>query len=243
MFEIGCIIDTGITRTQNDDRALICGCILDEGRYAFRSPSFLAAVFDGVGGEKHGADAAEIAASCFNNMELNSCNQDSLVACIQRANEKIIKEQKRAADYSKMATTVAGIYLKNDDFLAFNVGDSRVYRVRGPFVTKLSEDHTLNNELRALGLDTREDQAHVITRYLGGSSWTPEIVDGKDRSLEEDVFVLCTDGISDVVSDEELVSLINRNKDIVDNCQMILDRAITNGAVDNLSIVIIWRTL
>ena len=241
MFEIGCIVDIGTVREQNDDRASICGNYIEEGKHAFKAESVTAMVFDGVGGEAFGGEAAEIAALQMNGLTPDNCNEAMIMDYVKRANDAILEKQKADALHARMATTVAGICLQNDDFMSFNVGDSKIYRIRGPFVMKLSEDHTLSNELRTLGLEPSEAQQHTITRFLGGTRYTPEIMDGRERSFEQDLFVLCTDGVSDVIEDEELASMIDRNRTPLENCQAIIDCAIDRESSDNLSIVIIRR--
>jgi protein phosphatase len=141
---------------------------------------------------------------------------DGEVAAAQRAERK----------YSKMATTVAGIYINGDDCIAFNVGDSRVYRFRA-YLNQISVDHSLGQ--------------NIITRCLGGSNAVPDVSEGIGRVFAGDIYILCTDGVWGVLNDDDFETALSGNIGTEETARMITDLAIERESTDNLSVIVIRR--
>ena len=241
MFRVVCIVDEGIERNGNDDRAVVCRAVVCDGFYEEETKTVLAAVCDGVGGEAFGGKAAEIAVTHFSLLLDLNVTEEIIRSAINEVNTLIVNAQKEDKAYARMASTIAGIYLNGDDYIAFNVGDSKVFRYRPPYIAQLSTDHSLVEDLKELGLDAKPGQEHVITRYLGGQYSTPEIVDGKGKSLDCDVYLVCSDGISDVLSEIDLEELFSQPIPDGELCRKLVDMAIFKGSTDNLSAIIIRR--
>lgn len=240
MLEIAGIVNPGAVLSTNDDRALINKTLIENGIYEERSEQCcIALVCDGVGGEAFGFEAAEIAANVFLEEVFEDC--DELKVCLQKANQRIQIAQRKDFSHVKMTTTIAGIYLKQNDFIAFNIGDSRVYRFRKPYIAQLSKDHSLEQEYMELGLEVKNAPKHIITHYLGGNSSAPFIVDGKERVFEGDIFIVCTDGIWSVMENEDFERILLQDITVKEMCVSIMEKALIHGSQDNLSVIVIRR--
>lgn len=213
------VSETGLARAENQDRVFV-----DASRYVY-------CVADGVGGGSEGARASEIV--CRNvKMMLNDCAPGfaARVAAVDRAvteANSVICAWAREHGYKTMASTVAVLVLDpaNTRHAAVcHVGDSRVYRIRGGMPAQLTRDH------RVSGM-------HAITRAVGAA---PQ-VEAEWMEIESSNpcrFVLCTDGVHDVVSDARLAAFVAPGS--VDSAaKRLSDEVIRRGAPDNFSFVIV----
>jgi len=240
MLEVACLVSGGIKSPANDDRAAIGNKLVAEGTYAETfETACLAVVCDGVGGEAFGFEAAEIVTNIFSKLSGTQLTIDIINEYIVKANQAVISAQKKDLKHSKMATTIAGIYINGDDFIAFNVGDSRIYRYRN-FISQISKDHSLWQEQIDLGLEPKQGQKGVITHFLGGSSAAPEIVDGKGRVFNNDVYIVCSDGVWGVLKDEEFENIISKYP-VEEVCEKLVALALEKGSDDNLSVIIVRK--
>ena len=241
MIRFSCVVDAGIGGHKNDDRALVCRHIISNGFYEETVEIALAVVCDGVGGEAYGGEAAEIAVAHFSAILEQDFTVDSIRSSINDINSVIIWTQKMDPEHARMATTIAGLFLNGDDYIVFNVGDSKVYRYRPPYIAQLSTDHSLVQDLKELGIDPKPGQEHVITRCLGGANAEPEIIDGKGRAIAGDVYLICSDGISDVFAYSELEDILAQDIPDKDLCWVLIEAAMSKGSKDNLSVIIARR--
>ena len=244
MLSIACIVDQGIIRLSNDDRAAVNSSLISEGLHTETADSScLVIVCDGVGGVDYGNEAAEIVTDIFSRLSGTQLTEEIIRECIDKANDAVIMAQNTDVRRAKMATTVAGLYIDNDDFIAFNVGDTRVYRYRTPYIAQISKDHSLWREKLDSGGVALPEHKGRITRCLGGGFAVPEIVRGDGRVYVNDVFVLCTDGVWGVLDDDDfervLVGANERNTDVL--CGELINLALEKGSDDNLSIILVRR--
>lgn len=242
MYDVACIVDAGTGCHGNDDRILIGQCKIQDGYYEkTQTNRVLAVVCDGVGGEAFGDEAAEIAISQFYKMYLHDITIDTINQNVKAASLLIQAAQKQDPAHARMSSTVAGIYIVGNSLIAFNVGDSRVYRYRPPYIAQLSTDHTVIAEFKSMGIKPIPGQEHVITKFLGGENHTPDIFDGTDKALEGDSYIVCSDGISDVFSDNDLAEIMQQELSLHDLCTKMIEEAVARGSQDNLSFIIIRR--
>lgn len=240
MFDIACIVTRGNSPHSHDDRAVICGKIIEEGEYHIETDSVLAVVCDGVSGEKYGDAAAQMAVEYFSDLPLEIPDEKGIEEHIRTINGAIISEQRTDLSKKNMATTIAGLYLVGESYMAFNMGDSSIFRYRMNCLSKISEDHTLCEEMRSIGLEAKPYEQHVITRSLGGNiNELPYIDNGIDRLFECDSFVICSDGITDVVSGEYIEKVLGEYNSSSEICRKLVDTALENGSNDNISIIMI----
>jgi len=247
MFGIVAFTDVGTTEKVNDDRILVNNMVYNDYHSEECVGSCCVAVFDGVGGEKCGYKAAEIAAWCFSELSSVSADENSVREAFYEANRRVVKEQNKDFSHGKMSTTVAGVIITGNDFISFNMGDSKVYRFRFPFIMQLSKDHSYAGELITAGIITSKDEIgeqtrHTITRYVGSvEAFEPEISVGKGRVDDRDIFLICSDGLSDVVTEMEIEEILSKNISLQDMCRELIEKAIINGMVDNISIILVRK--
>jgi serine/threonine protein phosphatase PrpC len=221
--------DTGRKRRRNEDN------------YVVASPLF--AVADGMGGAQAGEVASQLAASALEAGDSDAQEATKRIdELIQEANRRIFDRASTDPSASGMGTTMTVALVEGMTVAIGHVGDSRGYLVRGEQMEQLTEDHSLVNELVKSGkLSEEEAQAHpqrsVITRAVGTD---PDVdVDGFTIEAEEgDVFLICSDGLSDMVEDEEILELVLANRDDLDKAvKALVSAANRGGGEDNITAV------
>jgi protein phosphatase len=221
--------DTGRKRRRNEDN------------YVVAPPLF--AVADGMGGAQAGEVASQLAASALEAGDSDALEGTKrLDALIQEANRRIFDRASSDPTASGMGTTMTVALVEGMTVAIGHVGDSRAYLVRGEQMEQLTEDHSLVNELMKTGkLSEDEAQVHpqrsVITRAVGTD---PDVdVDGFTIEAEEgDVFLICSDGLSDMVEDEEILELVHANRDDLEKAvQALVSAANRGGGEDNITAV------
>lgn len=241
------VTNKGLVRTNNEDHILI-GDIIYGNDSTFNIVSndiFKFFVFDGVGGNNAGEIASCLAAKLLSeNISLNSI--DEIIFNLQNINHKIIEKSIEHEEYKNMATTIAGIIIQKNNFFVLNVGDSRVYRYRHEMFHQFSKDHTYYQELLDKGISEdfaiKYKNSHIITKCLGVSLLRPEdisLVHVENGILPGDCFVICSDGVTDMISDDDILDILIDNKSIDTIYEKMVSKVISNGAKDNYSLILI----
>jgi serine/threonine protein phosphatase PrpC len=221
--------DTGRKRRRNEDN------------YVVAPPLF--AVADGMGGAQAGEVASQLAASALEAGDSDALDGTKRIdALIQEANRRIFDRASTDPTASGMGTTMTVALVEGMTVAIGHVGDSRAYLVRGEQMEQLTEDHSLVNELLKTGkLSEQEAQVHpqrsVITRAVGTD---PHVdVDGFTIAAEEgDVFLICSDGLSDMVEDEQILELLHANRDDLEKAvKALVAAANRGGGEDNITAV------
>ena len=203
----------------------------------------LAAVCDGMGGEAHGELASLIAVRALKPCSVEQV-QETALASIQMANAKICDEIEKNTG-KRMGTTFAALYIENDKAVCCNVGDSRVYWMHEGTLTQLSVDHNQVSRLIAAGILTREEarrnkNRHVLTQYLGIFEEEMAIrpAFSEEITLDDgDIFLLCSDGLTDMVTDEEIVEILQTGKP-EGQAERLAERALEHGGRDNITVIV-----
>ena len=221
--------DTGKKRRRNEDS------------YVVAPPLF--AVADGMGGAQAGEVASKLAAAALEETDSGSLHgEERLVSLIQEANRRVHERASADPATSGMGTTMTVALVEGDVVTFGHVGDSRAYLVRAGRLEQLTEDHSLVNELLKSGkLSPKEAETHpqrsVITRAVG----TDPDVDVDTfavQAQEGDVFLLCSDGLTDMVDDEEILDLLDRYHDDLDRAtKALVSAANRGGGEDNITVV------
>jgi protein phosphatase len=222
--------DTGRKRRRNED-ALVC-----------EPPLF--AIADGMGGAKAGEVASRLAAETLREQVLGDLPApEQTVELIREANRRVFAYSSENASARGMGTTMTVALVEGNKVTIGHVGDSRAYLLRDELLTQLTQDHSLVAELVRSGrLSAEEAETHprrsVITRALGTDSEVEVDVfslQGQDR----DIYLLCSDGLTSMVSDEEIASLLGASRDDLDEAsKKLVDAANQAGGEDNISIVL-----
>ena len=225
------VTDTGRRRRQNEDS------------YVHEPPIF--AIADGMGGAQAGEVASRLAAAVLEEADGTRPSGEARVAeLIQEANRRVYERSNEDAAVSGMGTTMTVALLDDTSGTVAigHVGDSRAYLVRDGELQQLTDDHTLVNELLKSGKLSPEEavvhpQRSVITRALG----TEADVDVDTFTVEArpgDVFLLCSDGLSSMISDGEILGLVRSgNGDLDAALRGLIQAANTSGGDDNITVV------
>lgn len=242
-MKVGFKSDTGKRRSNNEDA---CFVLLSENVYM---------VADGVGGGNAGEIASrttvsEMANYITKNPIANATNKYAIVNyfqdCIDQINKKIFEMARKYEQNKGMATTLALLYAKGGMAYIGNVGDSRVYLYRDNELVQLTEDHTYVNTLVKAGILTEEqasvhNKKNVITKAIGAdSSVEPDFF--QVNIMKDDIFVLCTDGLYDEISNEELVEILDLNLSMSETCDRLIELANQNGGNDNITVISLKAT-
>jgi PPM family protein phosphatase len=214
----------------------------NEDSYVLDPPLF--AVADGMGGAQAGEVASRLTATAFREYhEADALPPDErLQSIIQEANRRIYERARADSDASGMGTTVTAALLTGGRVTLGHVGDSRAYRIRDGELEQLTEDHSLVADLMRSGrLTPEEAEAHpqrsVITRALG----TDPEVDIDTLSVEAepgDVFLLCSDGLTTMVGDEDILGILEAAPTLDDAAKELVRAANTGGGEDNVTVVL-----
>jgi PPM family protein phosphatase len=201
----------------------------------------LFAVADGMGGARGGEIASRVAATALGET-VNGSGEARVVALIQEANRQVYERAREDSDASGMGTTITVALFENGIVSIGHVGDSRAYLIRDRKVEQLTEDHSLVAELVRTGrLSPEEAESHpqrsVITRALG----TDPDVDVDSFSVEAkpgDLFLICSDGLTSMVGDEEILDVVEpRREDLDEAAKELVNAANRSGGEDNITVV------
>jgi protein phosphatase len=202
-------------------------------------------VADGMGGHNAGDFASRFAAECVvseieKSMEKNPIRL--LRHAFETANEGIIDEAASHPDKEGMGTTLVAASVIDDYLYVANVGDSRLY-VIDEDISQITRDHSLVEEMvRAGEIDRNEARQHPlknkITRAIGGAGEVK--VDFFDMKLKEgDLILMCTDGLTNMVEDDEIRTIVKSSEDVVSIAENLIKAANKNGGIDNIGVVVI----
>ena len=233
------VSETGLVRKDNQDSVLV-----DRAKTFF-------CVADGMGGGSEGATASRFACEELGKAvaaKTLAARAEAVEAAVAAANDRI-RAYAQERNFRQMGTTVAVLLLDPADIrraVICHVGDSRIYRVRGRKAELLTRDHTVGGQLgeltrgiAAASFRSRSNPlAHVLTRAIGAmdrveGDWKKIDVEPGDR------FLICSDGVHDVVSDARIGSILSGPADLAAASRRLADEIVRNGAPDNFSYVMI----
>ncbi len=201
-------------------------------------------VADGMGGCNGGAHAATLAVQVLSDFPFDSDQPDeSIRKAMSQANEVIFQESSSDPALQGMGTTLTLAYLVGQTVHIGHVGDSRVYLVRDHQISQLTQDHSFVGELLRDGTISPEDalthpNRNILTRAIGVSPtinvdlYTQEI-------LLADVLILCTDGVSGVLTDQELLAIVESDEDPQRVAETMCRQAERQGGTDNATAIVV----
>lgn len=202
-------------------------------------------VADGMGGHNAGDFASRFTVETVVEAIKNS-KETEKVAIIREAieitNEKLIEKANEDSQLSGMGTTIVLCTIEGNEACVANVGDSRLYLI-GDEITQITKDHSLVEEMVRMGeLEPENARIHpnknIITRAIGALDEV--VVDFFTLTLQKnDRILLCSDGLTNMVEDEEIQMIIDRQLDLVDGVQQLIASANLNGGKDNIAVILI----
>ena len=226
-------------REQNEDMILVDNHFVRDDDYQTlltldHKDRYIIAVADGMGGHNSGD-----VASCdtLHNLEyyyhdipigLNAGEfNEAIVGWLESINNFVASKGRADERYKGMGTTLVGLAYYSGDFYSLNCGDSRLYRFRDGELTQLTTDHSLNTMLGSA------KHSSIITNCIGGGCTSSyiDIVRLTDDIQTGDAFLLCSDGLSDMVDDARITRLLSESAD----ANRLCDAAIEEGGLDNVS--------
>lgn len=228
--------DVGLCREENQDNYLIYN----------KEFSFFA-VADGMGGVGGGATASKMAITLLEEKlkAFIKLNPLALVSALVEINSAIFDIGQKDSQLSGMGTTLSALAFQGHELLILNIGDSRSYRIRSGAISQLTRDHTLANELYQSG-SINNDQidshpsSHMLTRSLGPlDTIEPDCWWHRASLLPKDKFLICSDGLYNLVKANEIAEIVESNKNIDDTCQKLISLANQRGGTDNITVLII----
>jgi serine/threonine protein phosphatase PrpC len=233
--------DPGLARENNEDSVA-----LDE-------PTRLGILADGMGGYNAGEIASGMATT-FIKSELgrwlsqagrhaNSREvRRAMEICVDNANRSIFNAANSNPQYSGMGTTLVVGVFQDGRLMLGHIGDSRCYRLRGTELAQITKDHSLLQEQMDAGLITPEQAAvstnkNLVTRALGVEDAV--LLEVNEHRVEPgDIFVMCSDGLSDMIDDEAIARILQVEGSLEDKAVKLVDAANGNGGRDNISVLL-----
>jgi serine/threonine protein phosphatase PrpC len=222
--------DTGLARRANEDA------------YFARSPVFVVA--DGMGGAQAGEVASRMAIEAFEPAieDDGASGEELLTVRVQAANARIHEMSQQQMSRAGMGTTITAAHVGEYDVAIAHVGDSRAYRLRGDEFTRLTEDHSLVEEMRRRGQLTAQEadehpQRSIITRALG-----PEpdvVVDTRSwRGAAGDIFLLCSDGLTSMIPEAQVADILRGAGSLSEAGHALIAAANEAGGRDNITVLL-----
>ena len=200
-------------------------------------------VADGMGGHNAGEVASKIAVeSVISYVNNNASLEHSLEEAVLHANKKIYELSTKEKNFGGMGTTLTACLIRDDSIEIANVGDSCCFGINEEEIVKLTKDHSLVQELIDSGSITEEEgrnhpQKNVITRALGTESNVKVDIFSLKKGIY-DKFLLCTDGLTNELTNEEILKIVNKSENYIDVCDELILLAKKNGGRDNITVVL-----
>ena len=229
----------GCVRSQNEDMVLLGSHFVRNDAFSTRvdltnSDRYIMAVADGMGGHNRGdvasSDALHNLEFYFHDLPTGLSPEsikDKIEDWLDSINNIIDSKGRSDEQYKGMGTTLVGLAFYEGQFYTLNCGDSRLYRFRDGDLTQLTSDHSLSNMLGS------SQHSNVITNCIGGGATSSfiDIVNITDDIKEGDVYMLCSDGLTDMLPDSIVYTLLAEGSDANTLC----DAAVAAGGLDNVS--------
>ena len=242
--------DTGLKREINEDY------------YENDNSLGLYIVADGMGGHMAGDVASKFAVNIIQKHFKHLVNENTpldelfgltesslslwgnyILSSIKLANRILYDMSQEYPRYKGMGTTIAVLALMNSAVISANVGDSKIYLIRGNVMEPLSRSHTMMEEQLEMGLISSEEARksplrHIITRNLGSSD-DVDVDVFEIETMADDCFLLCTDGLTDLVTDKEILKIVKQGSDQESLCRELISEANKRGGIDNITVSLI----
>ena len=237
-METYCQTDVGLKRNSNQD------FVYASDQKVGRLPSLLI-VADGMGGHAAGDLASRVCVETAVSSIEGSGQTETipiLAEAVQKANRAVLKKAAEKSEYAGMGTTIVAAVIDGNTLYVANVGDSRLYLIDDDRIDQITLDHSLVAEMVRSGRISPEQmknhpEKNIITRAVGGEENVE--VDFFDVGLHKgDVVLLCSDGLTNMVEDEQIFRIVRREKTLRDAGQKLISAANSAGGRDNISVVL-----
>ncbi len=224
--------DKGLVRKENEDA------------FCIEKDLGLLAIADGMGGHASGEVASKMAIEILRDSLKKEGEPlpERLNSGVKLANKMIYEASRSQSQLNGMGTTLTAVRLDGNRLRIAHVGDSRAYLIRGGVIEQLTDDHTIVSEQVARGMITREEAArsdmrNILSKALGIAPEVDVDIEGLTVS-EGDQLVLCSDGLSELISDDEILSEVQSSKRPEIVCDELVDLANQRGGEDNITVIV-----
>ena len=205
-------------------------------------------VADGVGGHNAGEVASESAIDFFEQFIYETEDDeilDLLVSALAYANEQVFKLSKTNKAYANMGTTLLATTIKNNKIFIAHVGDCRLYGIRNNKIVQMTSDHTYAMDLFKAGVISKEEaenskDSNILTRAIGTDKNVKADALFCDI-FENDIFIMCSDGLSDMLTDDEIFEIASKDISTENKVNYLIQKANDNGGKDNIAVIIIEK--
>jgi len=243
--EMVCTTNTGNIRNHNEDNIAVNQIVLPIDHQSIKKPIKVqkrmdecpfAAVFDGMGGEFGGEIASYAAAKYFAAYENETpWNVGKILDLVSEMNQVVVKlgKEHRAR---QMGTTFSGIFCGEEDVFLSNLGDSPVYRYRLGVLEEMYEAHTNEAFLKRQGINRKPGLTQFLGIYEEGMVIEPYVT--RVEIEENDIFLLCSDGLTDMVEEKRICEIIEESANLTECVQGLEMEALRNGGKDNITILL-----
>lgn len=214
--------------------------------YSPRDGCAVYVVLDGIGGSNSGEVASKLAGEKVieyikENFENGKRNIDTVAMAVKYANKCVYEMNKKDKIYKDMGTTIVLLYVEQNEAYYISVGDSRIYEIYNGHMVQLSEDDTYVNALVRDHIITKEEakvhpDKHVLLKALGVTKSIIIEPHKIDESAYTKQFLLCTDGVTIALTDDEIYNIIEKS-DTKSICKNIVEEANRKGGTDNITVV------
>jgi protein phosphatase len=246
-FEVAGLSDVGRQRANNEDAYLYWEPASEQ---ELARKGRLAIVADGMGGYEGGQEASRLAVETVREIYDTAFRGDPQATLLQAfvlAHQRIQEYAEGHPGFHGMGTTCTAVALIGVRVYVAHVGDSRLYRVRGSQISRLTRDHSYVSRLVESGIVRPEDaekhpQRHILTAALGaGVEVVPDNSEPGMVLEQGDTLVLCTDGLWGLVTEEEIVSAVHAKR-AAESCSELVDLALQRGGPDNITVQVLRST-
>jgi len=249
-IKAACSCHIGRRRTNNEDNFCFDNRLLPKENRGLKAAVMVEqvlerelcyGVFDGMGGESYGEEASFLAAAVAKNREKILADyiyppKQYLTDLIKEMNQEVCKKSEQLGS-GRMGSTAVMLYLNHDYAYVCNVGDSRAFRLRQDEFMQISEDHTDARFLAEQGIRRKPS----LTQHLG--IWPDEMelepYVAKGELEEGDQFLLCSDGLTDMLSNAEICAILKEHDDVRLCVDALIEAALERGGKDNVTVILV----
>jgi protein phosphatase len=266
-LDVGARSHCGLVRAHNTDhflalqigrvqRTLATSLAVDDLPPDFQEYGYALVVADGLGEQGAGVRASRVALSAIAhlaiqygqwNVRLTADTPADIIQqgefLYQRANEAVLEASRADDRLAGMAASMTAVYVVGVDLFFAHVGHARAFLFRDGALIQLTTDHTLQNEEQVAPgpkplAGSKLDVTHVVTETVGGRAGGPDVEIEHVQLWSGDRIVLCTNGLSDVVTDDQIADVLALRRTPDEECRRLIDRALAAGGPDNITVVV-----
>ncbi|MGA7192298.1 MAG: PP2C family serine/threonine-protein phosphatase [Anaerolineales bacterium] len=256
-LNVAALSHAGRSGKNNEDRYAVSSFTTDDG-----FPAVFAVVADGIGGHRAGEVAAELAVNYISQKVAESNGKkplEMIESAVDTASQAIASRSASKDDQQGMGSTCVCVWIAEDKLYTGYVGDSRIYLIRDEKIQRLTVDHSWVQEAIEKGIITPDEarnhpNVHVIRRHLGSvelpgvdfrlylkpKESADEAKKNQGTRLHPgDVLLLCTDGLTDMIWDDEILHVINTRSNLKSMAEDLIDKANERGGHDNITVILL----